>query len=231
MKLSIIICVYNEVKTVNELLIKVLNQELIQNIKKEIIIIDNNSRDGTKNILKKYNEYKNVKIIYQKKNMGKGNSIIEGIKHSSGDLIIFQDADLEYDPKNYNKLIKHLIENNLEAVYGSRILNKNEYHVYKLNRIVVVFFTKLINYFYNTAFTDSATNHKLIKTNILKKLKLISKSFAIDFEITIHLGKHRCKCGEVSIVYNPRKYNEGKKVNFVDAIKGFFIIIYYLFKR
>ena len=230
MKLSIIVCVYNEVSTIQKIYDEIINTDLIINYEKEIIIIDNNSTDGTKDILKNIKN-RDTKIIFQKKNQGKGNSIIEGIKISTGNYIIFQDADLEYSPKNYNLLLKKIIENDLDAVFGSRIINNADYHVYYLNKLAVLIFTKLINYFYNGKFTDTATNHKLIKTRILKKLNLKSKSFALDFEIAIKLSKLNIKYGEVAIDYMPRKYNEGKKINLVDAFKSFYVIIINLIKN
>ena len=157
MKLSIIICVFNEVSTIRRIYDEILNVALINNIKKEIIIIDNNSTDGTKEILKKIDN-SNTQIIFQKKNMGKGNSIIEGIKISTGYYTVFQDADLEYSPNNYNKLLKEIIDHNLDAVFGSRIKSNVNYHVYYLNKLAVLIFTKLINFFYNGNFTDTATN-------------------------------------------------------------------------
>ena len=231
MKLSIIICVYNEVETINKIIKKVLNQRIINSIKKEIIIIDNDSYDGTKNILKKYTKHENIIIKYQKKNMGKGNSIIEGIKLSTGNIIIFQDADLEYDPSNYNILIEEMLKGNLDAVYGSRILSNKKYHIYHLHKFVVIFFTKLINIFFRTDFTDSATNYKLIKSSLLKTFELKAKSFAIDFEITIHLGMKNALCSEVPIEYNPRTYEKGKKIKIIDGLKSFNIIIKYIIKK
>ena len=172
-----------------------------------------------------------IKIIFQGKNMGKGNSIIEGIKIATGNYIIFQDADLEYSPQNYNLLLKKIIDDNLDAVFGSRIKNNADYHVYYLNKLAVLIFTKLINFFYNGQFTDTATNHKLIKTKILKNMKLESKSFALDFEISIKLSKLKIKYDEVAIDYKPRKYNEGKKINMMDALKSIYVIIINLIKK
>ena len=148
MKLSVIVCVFNEIKTIEKILHKIDNAKLQNNIQKEIIIIDNNSSDGTKEFLKKIPISNNLKIFLQKKNLGKGNSIIKGIKESTGDLIVFQDADLEYDPNNFNKLVNHLLKNNLDAVFGSRIKNDEVYFYYKINRMFVVFLTKLINLLY-----------------------------------------------------------------------------------
>lgn len=230
MKLSIIVCVYNEIKTIDEILKKINRVNLPNNIDKEVIIVDNNSFDGTKEFLKKLIDLNNYKIIFQEKNLGKGNSIITGIKEASGDLIVFQDADLEYEPNNYIQLINHLNENNLDAVFGSRIKHKEDYFYYKLNRFAVINLTNLINFLFKGSFTDVATNHKLIKTDVLKKLNLVSKGFNLDFEISLKLAKYRYNYDEIAISYFPRTYSEGKKINFMDVIKSLFIIFYFYFK-
>ena len=232
MKLSIIVCVYNEIKTIDEILKKINKVILPNNIDKEVIIVDNNSFDGTREFLKKLIDLNNYKIIFQKKNLGKGNSIITGIKEASGDLIVFQDADLEYEPNNYIKLINHLNENNLDAVFGSRIKDKDneDYFYYKLNKFAVITLTNIINFLFKGSFTDVATNHKLIKTDVLKKLNLVSKGFNLDFEISLKLAKYRYKYDEIVISYFPRTYNDGKKINFMDAIKSLLIIFYFYFK-
>ena len=230
MKLSVIVCVYNEIKTIDEILKKINRVNLPNNIDKEVIIVDNNSFDGTREFLKKLIDLNNYKIIFQKKNLGKGNSIITGIKEASGDLIVFQDADLEYEPNNYIKLINHLNENNLDAVFGSRIKHNEDYFYYKLNRFAVINLTNLINFLFKGSFTDVATNHKLIKTDVLKKLNLVSKGFNLDFEISLKLAKYRYNYDEIAISYSPRTYNEGKKINFMDAIKSLLIIFYFYFK-
>ena len=229
MKLSIIVCVYNEIKTIEEILQKINKVNLPAQFEKEIIIVDNNSIDGTKEFLKNLEKNNQYKLIFQKKNFGKGNSIITGIKEATGDLTVFQDADLEYEPNNYIKLIDHLNENKLDAVFGSRIKNHEDHFYYKLNRFAVVNLTNLINLLFKGSFTDVATNHKLIKTEVLKKLNLVSKGFNLDFEISLKLAKNKFKCGEIPIRYFPRTYEEGKKINFMDAIKSLFIIIYFYF--
>ena len=231
MKLSIIVCVLNEIKTIEKILQKINDVELSNNIQKEIIVIDNNSIDGTKEFLQKIQISENLKVFFQKKNFGKGNSIIKGIEKSSGDLIVFQDADLEYDPNNYNKLINHLIKNNLDAVFGSRIKNNEIHFHYKINRFAVVLLTKLINFLYRGSFTDTATNHKLIKSEVLKKLNLVSKSFNLDFEISLKLAKYKYSYDEIPIEYYPRTYKEGKKINLLDAIQSFFVILYHFFGK
>ena len=231
MRLSVIVCVFNEIKTIEKILRKIDNVKLQNNIQKEIIIIDNNSSDGTKEFLKKIPISNNLKIFFQEKNLGKGNSIIMGIRESTGNLIVFQDADLEYDPNNFNKLVNHLLKNNLDAVFGSRIKNDEVYFHYKINRLFVIFLTKLINLLYRGSFTDVATNHKLIKREVLNTLNLVSKGFTLDFEISLKLAKYKFRCDEISIDYYPRTYKEGKKINFMDAIKSFFVIFYYLFRK
>ena len=230
MKLSIIVCVFNEIKTIKEILKKIDNVVLPNPYTKEIIIIDNNSDDGTREILKDLKLSNDYNIILQDKNYGKGNSVITGIKAATGELIVFQDADLEYDPNNYTKLINHLNENNLDAVFGSRIKNIEDYFYYKVNRIGVVYLTKLINLLFKGSFTDVATNHKLIRTEVLKKLDLKFKGFNSDFEIALKLLKYKYKYDEIPIKYYPRKYEEGKKINKIDGIKSFLVIIYFFFK-
>ena len=133
MKLSIIVCVYNEIKTIKEILKKIDDTVLPKPYSKEIIIIDNDSNDGTKEFLKEKKFNENYKIIFQNKNFGKGNSVIKGINEASGDLIVFQDADLEYEPDNYTNLITHLITYKLDAVFGSRIKNNEDHFYYKIN--------------------------------------------------------------------------------------------------
>ncbi|WP_440675414.1 glycosyltransferase family 2 protein [Candidatus Pelagibacter sp. HIMB1593] len=230
MKLSIIVCVFNEIKTIKKILLKIDKVNLPFSYLKEVIIVDNNSTDGTKEYLKELKLPKNYKIFFQNKNYGKGNSVIKGIKAATGDLTIFQDADLEYDPQNYIKLINYLKKNQLDAVFGSRIKNTEDFFYYRINRLAVIYLTKLINYLFKGSFTDAATNHKLIKTNILRKLKIKTKGFESDFEITLKLLKYKFKCDEIAIKYFPRKHEAGKKIKFQDGIKSLMIIIYFYLK-
>ena len=230
MKLSIIVCVYNEIRTIEKILSKIDKVSLPKNIQKEIIIIDNCSIDGTKEFLKKKINTNNYKIYFQEKNLGKGNSIIKGISVATGDIVVFQDADLEYDPNNYINLINHLLDKNLDAVFGSRLLNKEDHFTYKLNKFAVIILSKLINLLFKSSYTDVATNHKLIKTKVLKKLNLISKGFDLDFEVALKISKYNYIVEEIPIKYYPRTYKEGKKINLLDALKSFFCYTLLLFK-
>ncbi len=230
MKLSIIVCVYNEIRTIEKILSKIDKVSLPKNIQKEIIIIDNCSIDGTKEFLKKKINTNNYKIYFQEKNLGKGNSIIKGISVATGDIVVFQDADLEYEPNNYINLINHLLNKNLDAVFGSRLLNKEDHFTYKLNKFAVIILSKLTNFLFKSTYTDVATNHKLIKTEVLKKLNLVSNGFNLDFEIALKIPKNNYIVEEIPIKYYPRTYKDGKKINFLDALKSFFVIIYFYFK-
>ena len=122
-------------------------------------------------------------------------------------------------------------DKNLDGVFGSSILNEEDHFTYKLNKTAVIIFSKLINLLFKSSYTDVATNHKLIKTKVLKKLNLISKGFNLDFEIGLKLAKYNYKVGEIPIKYYPRTYEEGKKINFLDAVESFFVIIYFYFKQ
>jgi len=230
MKLSIIVCVYNEIRTIEKILSKIDKVIMPKNIQKEIIIIDNCSIDGTKEFLKKRINKNNLKIYFQEKNFGKGNSIIKGISLVTGDIVVFQDADLEYEPNNYINLINHLLDKNLDAVFGSRLLNKEDHFTYKLNKFAVIILSKLTNFLFKSTYTDVATNHKLIKTEVLKKLNLVSNGFNLDFEIALKIPKNNYIVEEIPIKYYPRTYKDGKKINFLDALKSFFVILYFYFK-
>ena len=227
MKLSIIICVLNEIRTIKILLEKINSVNLPFNISKEVIIVDNCSIDGTREYLKTLEGKDNYKIFFQERNLGKGNSVIKGMSFVTGDLTILQDADLEYDPLNYIDLINHMIKHDLEGVFGSRILGERDHFTYKLNKFAVIILSNLINLLYKSSYTDTATNHKLIKTSVMKNLNLISKGFDLDFEIASKLAKYNYKIDEIPIKYYPRTYKEGKKINFLDALKSFFAIIYF----
>ena len=227
MKISIIIPVFNEEKYILEVLRKVNEQK--NNFNLEIIVSDDCSTDGTQDILRKnYTLYD--KIIFNKNNCGKGAAIINSIDHITGDYIIIQDADLEYDPQDYLKLINPVKFQNADVVYGTRFKGSEAKRVlYFKNRFANFILSLLASLLTNINFSDIETGYKLIKTNHFKEINLKEKSFAIEVEITMKLAKKNLKFFEVGISYNGRTYEEGKKISFIDGLIALQKIFYYKF--
>lgn len=227
MKLTVIIPCYNEENTINELVNKVINNNYSN---KEIIIIDDCSTDKSREIIEKFKNKNNFKIIYHKKNMGKGACIKSAIKEASGEICIIQDADLEYDPKEHLKVISPILENKADVVYGSRFRGSGVSRtVYFWNRLGNFVLTLLCNVFINANLTDMETCFKAIKTDKLKQIEIKEKRFGFEPEITIKLSRLGCKFYEVGISYYGREYNEGKKITWVDGIVAIKCIFLYSF--
>ncbi len=224
MLVSIIIPCFNEKNYIEEIIKKVLEQN---NINKEIIIVDDGSTDGTNEILKKKIETKVNKIIYLEKNLGKGNAIKEAIKFVNGEIILIQDADLEYNPKDYNKMITPFISNDADVVYGSRFISSDSRRViYFANTVANKILTFFLNCLLNLNFTDVETGYKAFKTELVKKIYLNEKGFGFEIEITIKLSKIKAIFYEVGISYSGRSISEGKKIR----MKHFFEAIYCIIK-
>ena len=232
-KLSVIIPCYNEKKTIQAILEKVI--ESLNNYKivdYEIIIVDDSSDDGTKELLNEIKNKEKMVVFFHETNLGKGAAIQTAIQHITGDITIIQDADLEYDPYDYNKLLLPFFETNADVVYGSRFLGGGKYtriHFfwhYLANKILTFFCNSLIN----LNLTDMETGYKVFKSSILKSITLREKTFAFEPEITIKLSKKRCKFYEVPITYNGRSYEDGKKIGLKDAFIALKAIILYSFK-
>jgi glycosyltransferase involved in cell wall biosynthesis len=228
MLLSVLIPCFNEKNTIEKIIDKI---NKIENINLEIIVIDDNSIDGTRDILQ--NKIKNQisKIIYNDKNHGKGYCIKKGIEAATGDIILIQDADLEYDPKEYLKLIKPIKDGNADVVYGSRFIGGDERRIlFFWHTIANKLLTLLSNMFTNLNLTDMETCYKVFKKDLMQKIDLKEKGFGFDPEITAKLAKQKPKIYEVGISYFGRTYEEGKKINLKDAfIVLKCIIIYNLF--
>ena len=230
-KLSIIIPVYNEIVTIKKILNLILRQKFI---KKQIIIVDDCSSDGTKSVLKNFHN-KVDKIIYRKKNGGKGAAIKDGLKYVNGDYVIIQDADLEYNPKDYKKLVIPIYKGEADVVYGSRVLGKKSRYI--ANNEFTSFFrifanhvlTVISNLFNNQNLTDAHTCYKMFRADLLKKIKLKENDFSFCPEVTTKLSKLKIKIKEVPISYFGRSVIDGKKIKFIDAVYAIKTIIKYRF--
>ena len=225
MKLSIIIPCYNEKRFLPELISKVKETTVRD---KEIILVDDGSNDGTTDLIRTKLEQEADKVVYHSKNMGKGAAIRSGLEYITGDMVIIQDADLEYDPKEYPKLMAPVIEGRADVVYGSRFSGEGPHRVhlfwhYVGNR----FLTILSNMFTNLNLTDMETCYKLFKAEVIKEIKIEQKGFGIEPEITAKIAKKKCRIYEVGISYYGRSYNEGKKINWKDGLKAIYFILRY----
>ena len=233
-KLTIIIPCYNEKRTINTILNRI-NQSLktYKIFNYEILIVDDSSNDGTKEILKNLSNNERVKIYFHDINLGKGAAIQTALSYVTGDITIVQDADLEYDPFDYDKLLLPFFETNADVVYGSRFLGGGKFvriHFfwhYLANKIL----TFICNLFINLNLTDMETGYKVFKTSALKSIKLEEKTFSFEPEVTIKLSKKKYKFFEVPITYNGRSYEEGKKIGLKDAFIALKTIILYSLKN
>jgi glycosyltransferase involved in cell wall biosynthesis len=225
MKISIIIPCYNEERTFVALLDKVL--EVMTDYDSEIIVVDDGSSDNTATILKNCSD-RITNIVTHKKNMGKGAALATGFKSATGDIAIIQDADLEYDPEDYHRLFKPIIEGTADVVYGSRFVNESSHRViyyghYLGNR----FLTFLSNLFTNLNLTDMETCYKALSKNVYSNLDLKEKRFGVEPEITAKIAKLKCRVFEVGISYNGRSFEEGKKITWKDGIRAIWCIFKY----
>ncbi|OUU25569.1 MAG: glycosyl transferase [Candidatus Endolissoclinum sp. TMED37] len=229
MKLSIIIPCFNEDKTIEKVINNILEQEY-KDI--EIIVVDDFSDDKTRHKLKNSLSSKIDKLIFHSTNQGKGAAIRTGIKETTGEIILIQDADLEYDPSEYTKLINPILSGRADIVYGSRFIGSNPHRaVYFWHKIANNFLTLLSNIFSGLNLTDIETCYKVFKSNIIKKIKIEENGFGIEAEITAKISRKKYKIYEVGISYYGRTYQEGKKITWRDGFKAIFCILKYNIKN
>lgn len=226
-KISIIIPCYNEEKYISTVLTNIDKQRKLFNL--EIIVVDDGSKDKTKEILKKYKKIIN-KIVIKKQNEGKGSAIRQGLNYATGKYTLIQDADLEYSPLDYKKIFYPLFKYNADAVYGSRFIsNEARRIIYFKNELANKFLTYISNIVSGLNLSDIEVGYKVFKTSILKSLNLKEKSFGFEIETTMKLAKNNYKIFEVGISYNGRTYAEGKKIRTIDGILALFYIFKYRF--
>lgn len=221
--LSIIIPCYNEKDNI-EKIVKLINESYVKN--KEIIIVDDMSSDGTRDILKSKIEQQVSKVIYHSINSGKGGALKTGFQAATGDVIIVQDADLEYDPAEYPRVVNPIFEGKADVVYGSRFYHK-EFKGYFMNRAANKLLTRISNLFTHQKLTDMETCYKAFKSNIIKQIDIEEKRFGFEPEITGKLSKMGIKIMEVPISYYPRTTAEGKKIGFRDGLRALYCILKY----
>ncbi len=225
MKLSVIIPVYNEKQTI----LKIVRKVKAVGLEKEILIVDDGSTDGTKEELKSLEGDGEIKILYHEANRGKGRAIRTALDHVEGDLVIVQDADLEYDPDDYAKLIAPIMEGKTEVVYGSRYLSKENILPFTKFKIGVLLLNWLVKVLYGFHITDEATCYKVFKTELLKSLSLKCEKFEFCPEVTAKILKRGHKIIEIPISYRYRTVEEGKKIGWKDGLSAVMTLIRYRF--
>lgn len=226
MKISIVMPCYNEARTIEAIVQRVLQVELPYD--RELIIVDDCSRDKTRDYLQTLQANPEIKVIYHHVNQGKGAALHTGFAHASGDIIIVQDADLEYEPNEYLKLLKPIVDGKADVVFGSRFVGGESHRVlYFWHSMGNRFLTLLSNMFTDLNLTDMEVCYKVFKRNILDQIKLREKRFGFEPEFTAKIARLQCVVYEVGISYYGRTYEEGKKISWKDGVRAVYVILKY----
>ncbi|HET7143132.1 MAG TPA: glycosyltransferase family 2 protein [Anaerolineales bacterium] len=225
MKLSVIIPVYNEVESIQVILKRVQDTKLVD----EIIVVDDGSKDGTRDLLKTLDSKKKVRVILHEHNKGKGAAVRTGMAAAKGDILLIQDADLEYDPRDYPQLLAPINEGLADVVYGSRFLGRAHRVTMFWHLVANKMLTFMTNILYNTILTDMETGYKVFRRGILDGLNLHANSFDFEPEFTAKILKRKYRIFEVPITFNPRDYAQGKKIKLYDAFEAVWTLIKYRF--
>jgi glycosyltransferase involved in cell wall biosynthesis len=216
MNLSVIIPIYNEIKTLKTIVERVQKTGLV----KEIILVDDGSTDGTREVLASYDRMADIQVILHKTNQGKGAAVRSGISAATGDLLLIQDADLEYNPNDYPKLLAPFEDGNAEVVYGSRFLGGPHRVILFWHKVANQLLTLTTNLLFDTILTDMETGYKVFRREVLQGITIRSNRFNFEPEITAKILKRHARIFEVPISFNPRDYSEGKKIKLKDAIEA-----------
>ena len=222
MKLSVIVPVYNEKPTLETLVKKVVAVK----ISREIILVDDGSTDGSRELVKKLSHQPNIRAIFHDRNQGKGMAIRTGITHATGDYVIIQDADLEYDPQDYFKLLKPIKDGKAQVVYGSRFTGEHR-NMFFWHWVANQFLTLVTNILYNTTLSDMETCYKVFPTRLLQSVKLNCRRFEFEPEVTAKILRQGIRIYEVPISYAGREYSEGKKIAWPDGLAALWTLIRY----
>jgi glycosyltransferase involved in cell wall biosynthesis len=225
MKVSVIIPVYNEAHTIEEILRRVEAEEIAN----EILVVDDGSSDGTRDILQSLDTKEHIKVILHDKNQGKGAAVRTGIHNAMGDVLLIQDADLEYDPRDYPALLQPIEEGIADVVYGSRFLGGPRRTAMYWHMVANKLLTFMTNLLYNTILSDMETGYKVFKREITDGMKIRANKFDFEPEFTAKILKRKARVYEVPISFNPRDYEEGKKIGITDAFQAVWSLIKYRF--